>query len=87
MAVHSISCGSGGEGDPKNAMRHMFGPAVVDQQIRQAISTCWMMLPEDKRTIDNVSKEIRRIVERALTNLKDDAKSFAFDANEPAPEG
>jgi hypothetical protein len=81
MAVHThFGCAESGDsgGDPKNAMREMFGPGAVDQQIRAAISTCWTILPKDKRTPDVVAAEIRRIVERALRNLKDDAKAFGF---------
>ena len=68
-----------GEGDPKNAMRDMFGPASIDQQIRAAISTCWMMLPADKKNHETVAAEVRRILERALSNLKEDAKAFGFE--------
>ena len=35
-------------------MRSMFGPQGVDQQIRQAISMCWMMLPDDKKNVETV---------------------------------
>ncbi|MGA2501922.1 MAG: hypothetical protein ABSH20_29625 [Tepidisphaeraceae bacterium] len=56
----------------------MIGPSGVDQQIRQAISTCWMMLPEDKKNPEALAEEIRRIVERALANLKEDATAFGF---------
>ena len=68
-----------GPGDPGDQMRAMFSPQAVDQQIRQAISMCWMLLPPDARNIERVSSEIRRIVDRALTNLKEDAKSFGLD--------
>jgi hypothetical protein len=81
MAIHStsVACASdGSEPDPKNAMREMIGPSGVDQQIRQAISTCWMMLPEDKKNPEALAEEIRRIVERALANLKEDATAFGF---------
>lgn len=66
--------------DPKNAMREMFGPAQVDQQIRAAISTCWMMMPPGKKTPEAVAAEVRRILERALANLAEDAKAFGFEA-------
>lgn len=81
MAAISTCCStdSGGNSpDPGKAMRDMFGPGGVDQQIRQAISTCWMLMAEGKRTPDAVSTEIRRIVERALTNLAEDAQAFGF---------
>lgn len=67
------------DGDPENSgemMRRMFGPQAVDNAIRQAISTCWMVLPDDKRTAENVEAEIRRLVDRALANFRDDAKTF-----------
>jgi hypothetical protein len=85
MAAHTTveCCGSGGsEGDPKSAMREMFGPSGVDQQVRAAISTCWMMLPADKRTPEAVAHEVRRIVERALGNLTEDAAAFGFNREE-----
>ena len=33
-------------------------------------------MPDDKKNPDAVAAEIRRIVERALANLKEDAKAF-----------
>jgi hypothetical protein len=82
MAVYSshVGCGSAEDGgdDPKAAMREMFGPGGVDQQVRAAISTCWMMLPPEKRNPQAVGVEVRRIVERALANLAEDAKAFGF---------
>jgi len=71
--------------DPKDAMREMLGPGAVDQQSRQAISTCWMMLPVKGRTPEAVAREIRRLVDRALTNLADDAGAFGFGAEGPPP--
>lgn len=64
--------------DSEKRMRAMFGPQQVDQQIRQAISTCWLVMPDDKKDPDAVAAEIRRIVERALTNMKEDAQAFGF---------
>jgi len=66
--------------DPEAAdkLRSMFGPQHVDQQIRQAIATCWMMLPDDKKNPDAVAAEIRRLVDRALANLKEDAQAFGI---------
>jgi hypothetical protein len=69
------------------AMREMFGPGGVDQQVRAAISTCWMMLPEEKRNPQAVAAEIRRITERALSNLAEDAKVFGIGAEGGSPSG
>ena len=77
MVYHECS----GEDDPeqaKKAMREMFGPQAVDQAIRQAISACWMMLPEEKKNVATVESEMRRIVDRAIDNLKEDASAFGI---------
>jgi hypothetical protein len=64
--------------DPKarKAMRAFFSPQQVDQQIRQAIQFCWMGLPPKKQNVNEVEKQIRRIVDRALRDLREDAESF-----------
>jgi hypothetical protein len=66
--------------DPKAAdlMRQMFGPGQVDEQIRQAIHMCWMSLPKDRKTVDELESQIRRIVERALKDLREDASQFGI---------
>jgi hypothetical protein len=65
----------------KKEVRDMFGPQHVDQSIRQAISYCWMMLPDDKKTVARLEAEIRRLVNRALKDLKEDAKAFGISLN------
>ncbi len=60
------------------AMSAMMGPQQVDHSIRQAIQFCWGMLPDEKRTPEAVAAEIRRIVERALKDLAEDAKAFGL---------
>lgn len=62
----------------KQHMRDCFGPQQVDQQIRQAIQFCWMALPPDKQTVEEVESQIRRIVERALRDMREDAESFGM---------
>lgn len=54
----------------------MFGPAQVDLQIRQAIQFCWMGLPPDKKNPDELERQIRRIVDRAIRDLREDGKEF-----------
>ncbi len=39
---------------------------------------CWMSLPKDKKTVGNVEKQIRRLVDRALENMYEDAGQFGF---------
>lgn len=65
-----------GDDNPIDKMRDMFGPGHVDQIVRNAIQACWMTLPKERRTVDEVDKEVRRLVERALSNLREDVNAF-----------
>jgi ATP-dependent Clp protease ATP-binding subunit ClpA len=56
----------------------IFGPMRMDQSIRQAIQFCWMSLPKDRRTPDEVEAQIRRMVDRALRDFREDAQLFRF---------
>ena len=64
--------------DAKKRMRSFFSPQQIDQQIRQAIQFCWMALPPDKQNVDEVEAQIRRLVDRALKDLRDDSESFGL---------
>lgn len=71
------------EFDPKDPevmkrMRALFSPQQVDHQIRQAIQFCWMALPPEQQSVEEVEKQIRRIVDRALRDLREDADSFGL---------
>jgi hypothetical protein len=65
--------------DAQDKMRQVFGPGQIDQLMRQAIQMCWMMLPSGKRTVDELEKQIRRIMERAMRDLRKDHKAFGLD--------
>lgn len=62
----------------EDAMREMFGPQQIDQMVRQAISPCWMGLPKEKRTVEEVDSQIRRIVDRALRDMHEDSRQFGI---------
>ena len=69
--------------DPKDPdqgarFRKFFGPHQVDEQIRRAIQFCWMVLPDDKRNVDEVERHIRRLVDRALRDLREDEDAFGL---------
>jgi hypothetical protein len=76
---HDAAEGENPDDDTKS-MREFLGPQAVDNAVRQAISTCWVILPEGKRSVDAVEAEVRRVVERALANLRDDASAFGIPA-------
>lgn len=62
--------------DVFNKMRDMFGPAQIDQQVRQTIQFCWTSLPQDKRSVDELERQIRRLVDRALKDVREDFDEF-----------
>ena len=62
--------------DSRDRMRRFMGPGQVDEQIRQAIQFAWIMLPDERKTVTEVERLIRQIVERALKNFREDAESF-----------
>jgi hypothetical protein len=66
--------------DPEsiNNIRAMFGPGQIDIHVRQAIQMCWMMLPEGSKSVDELEKQFRRIVDRAISDLREDSDSFGL---------
>ena len=65
-------------GDPSGdeRFRSLFGPGQVDQAIRQALQMCWMMLPKEQQTPDQVEAHFRRLIDRALEDLREDWTTF-----------
>ena len=77
MAVHSCDA----SGDDTAKFSKMMGPGQIDVSIRQALQLLWMIMPEDRKTVDEVEKEFRRLAERALKDLREDATAFRRDKN------
>jgi len=66
---------SEGEPDPEEFFK-MLGPGHLAQMVGQAIQTCWMSLPKKRRTIDDLEKEFRRLVDRAFQNIREDESTL-----------
>lgn len=64
--------------DARDKIRKMFGPEQIDQQIRQAIQFCWMALPDDKQTVEELETQIQRMVDRAFRDLREDRSAFGL---------
>ncbi len=64
--------------DANKKMRKMFGPGQVDEHFRQCIHLCWMMLPDERKTVDELEKQMRRIIDRPFKDLREDAKQFGL---------
>jgi hypothetical protein len=73
MACQTFSFGEGEDEKAAERMADFFGPGQVDQSIRQAIHFCWMALPKDRWTVDELRSQVRRIVDRALEDFAEDA--------------
>jgi hypothetical protein len=72
-------------GPPKAAvemLRSLQGPETVDQMLRTAVSMCWILLPDDRKNVDAVEHEIRRLVDRIIANLREDAKAFGISEHD-----
>jgi hypothetical protein len=77
MAAFISTCKSGeGDEDAVQKMADLFGPGHVDHTIRQSIHFCWMALPKDRKNVDELEKQVRRIVDRALKDFREDCQEF-----------
>ena len=72
----AFHCSSGDDEDTAEKMAEIFGPGQVDQTIRQAIHFCWMALPKDRKNPQELEKQVRRIVDRALKDFHEDSQQF-----------
>jgi hypothetical protein len=57
-------------------MAAIFGPGQIDHMIRQGIQFCWMALPKDRKNADELETQIRRIVDRALRDFRENQEQF-----------
>jgi hypothetical protein len=64
--------------DMPKKLQALLGPGQVDQMFRQAIQLCWMALPEDRRTLDELERQIRRMMDRAFKDMREDADQFGL---------
>ena len=56
--------------------RKMLGPGAVDQMVRHALQMCWIILPDSPTKVDDVEREFRRVVDRALRDQREDHGKF-----------
>ena len=76
MAMDITTCEAGVPPD-REKFAGLFGPGQGDQSIRQVIQICWMVLPSERKNMDNLEREIRRIVDRALKDFREDQEQFS----------
>ena len=49
-------------------------PGAADNMMRQTMQLCWMDLPIGNRSIDALEAEMKRLLDRAFANLREDEK-------------
>lgn len=55
-------------------------PAILDRAIRQSVQHCWLSLPPERRTHEELSVEMRRILDRALHDFQRDLHRYGADS-------
>ena len=55
-------------------LRKMMGPGGADHTLRSAINMVWMTLPPEGKSLAELEKEVRRLVDRAFENMWEDEK-------------
>jgi hypothetical protein len=64
------------KGAEAEQMAELFGPGQADTMLRQAMQFCLMALPKDRRNADELERQIRRLVDRALKDFREDSEAF-----------
>jgi hypothetical protein len=52
------------------------GTMAMDKLVRQMLNMCWILLPKERQTLDEFEKEIRRLLDRGLKNIREDCEAF-----------
>lgn len=52
----------------------VFPPGSIDSMLRQTIQLCWIALPHDGRSIAALESEMRRLLDRAFADLREDSE-------------
>ena len=61
--------------------RWRASPSHVNQMLRQAIQYCWMCLPKERQTANELQEQIRRLVDRALKDFRENRQAFGKGSN------
>jgi hypothetical protein len=70
--------GSKAKPEATAAEKLFIGPHGPDGMMRQLVTMVWLLLPQDKKTVNHLESEVRRIVDRALKDAHEDARAFGI---------
>ena len=62
----------------REQMREFLGAGQVDQTLRHAIHACWMALPKEKRSAEELKRQLNRMIDRAIRDMDEDRKEFGM---------
>jgi hypothetical protein len=60
----------------QKALREVYTPAGLLQQVKNVVLLCWMIQPDKNRTPEHVGQLMHAALEDALTALKTDPRAF-----------
>jgi len=64
----------------------MMGLRQIDASTRQTLQMLWTIMPQDKKNVDAVENEVRRLVDRALRDLHQDSDAFGAASDDDDDE-
>ena len=77
MSTHIQSATPGDDDeDPEEQMRRMITPEMIDHQVRAAVKACRASLPKDRRNPDEVQRQMRRLLDRAIRAMREDEEAW-----------
>ena len=65
-------------GDDDEDESREFLSSAVDMMVRQAVHSCWMALPKDKRNADEIKRHLNRLIDRAMRDMEEDREAFGL---------
>jgi len=61
--------------EPTNRERE-YHTGHVDQMLRAAVYSCWMALPGQERNYDELKRQMNRLIDRVIRDMKEDKEIF-----------
>jgi hypothetical protein len=69
--------------DPKEKMRELLDPmSFTNRCVKDLIRFCWhFLVPPDRKTIDELEKQLHFLIDRAVKDLREDPESLGLNKN------
>lgn len=60
------------ENEDLDEIAKALGPGVVDHKLREAAQLCWVLLPKERRSLNDLEAEFTRLLKRMFHDLRED---------------